>query len=698
MDFEAYAQKMCSMGLRKNVPVIMCSVWDSYLKKLYTLYVKNPKWKIPFKPEPIIKKHEIIPYKSEGFLFEGLVGLVDELDPDLFTAWNLDRYDFPKWKTRMEACHLNPRVLSPFKSFAWRREPYRIKGRILFDLMKGFKRFTDAELRSYSLAYVIDSENLTAEKIPFTGTPADTWDKYPQVMFKRNVNDVIVLKELDEKYDLIETFDDLRRVFGALFHEVLMNYRVLDTALMRFVNGKVALRTVHRKKTKKKSFLGAVVIEPEPGLYPWMVQFDFSREYPNIIRALNIGPETYRANGKGYYKVTAPDGTIHSFVRSPRSLLAQLIDDFFRQRDMYEKAYEEAIESGNKTDIKAWWRRVFNIKKMTNAIYGVMDFDGFRLSKGECSAAVALVGREAIHCLNDIAKSLGYELKYGDTDSIFVFLKGKYGWKPKALLKEGEWLRDKFNEGLTKYFKEKHRIPEAPLDLGLKKLYSRFLLIAKKSYAGKCVWDEKKGWSEGFEFKGIEVIRSDSSMLEKDTLETIIKMTLSEKSMEDTKQYWGGIAEDFEGRKYHYLEVAYPLQIKKPFNQYTLPGEKKKKSAPAHARSALYSNRFLNTDFEQGDKPRRLPINVGEHITAAGQTTLGGDVQRYPLKWTYKDENGSFTWKLRDISVAEDMVVPFWFLERIDWDRIFNRLENKVNKILALIEGFKWVGDGPKEK
>jgi len=698
LDFESYAQKMCSTGLKKNIPLIMCSYWDTYRNKLRTLWVDNPKWKDPFEPEPLFKGHELYRYDTEALFLEGLLDDVKAFNPDLFSAWNLERYDFPKWESRMRACNLEPKNLSPLKSYSWRKKPFRIKGRILFDLMKGFKRFTkDAELRSYSLAYVIEAEKFNIEKVPFVGTPAETWDNFPEIMLRRNVNDVLVLKELDEKYDLIEIFDDLRRTFGALFHEVLISHRVLDTALMRFVHGKVALRSVRRKRPKKKKedkFLGAVVVKPITGPHIWLVQFDFSREYPQIIRTFNIGPETYRANGKGYYKITAPDGTVHSFVRNPRSLLAQLIDHFFNLRDRYELEYQAAIERKDKVAIKTWWRRVYNIKRTTNAIYGVMDFDGFRLSKGECSAAVALIGREGIECLDAAAKRVGYKLIYGDTDSVFVQLKGKYGWDQESLLKEAKWLRDEFDKALTTYFKEKYEIPAFPAELGVRKIYSRFLMIAKKSYAGKGIWDEKKAWTpEGdFEFKGIEVIRSDSSWLEKQTLENLIKMYLNGKTMEELRLYWYQVIKDFRAKRYNYFEVSYPLQIKHPFTYYTAASDKegKKKSAPAHVRAALYSNTFLNTGFEQSDKPRRLPIDIGKHKSTPGQMTLTGGIQTYPVIWKYKDPNGEFNWPLRDISVAEDMVVPQWFIEHIDWSRIFSRLKKKVDKILTLIEGFKW--------
>jgi len=676
MDFEAYSTKMCSHGPKKEEPITMVSWYDNYEDKIYTYFVINKLWKKDdiiwnkFCNKTLFKSvyinHHIEGFKTEVLLLESLKNKVQEKDPDLFTAWNLNRYDIVKWFQRMEHKdnRLDPKTLSPFKSLARKRKPYRIKGRILFDLMIAFKRFTDAELRSYSLLYVNESEKLNLKKIPFKGSAADTWDKYPNIVFKRNIQDVLIIKALDEKYELIETFDDLRREFGALFHEVLMNYRVLDTALMRFVNNKIALGTAQRGKKETGSFLGAVVIIPIPGKYRFVAQFDFSREYPNIIKMFNISPETYRAEGKGFYKIKYKD-KIYSFVKSPIGLLPQLIDSFFKKRDLYEKEYAKAIKEGNKAKIKMWWRRVFNIKKMTNAIYGVMDYPSFRLSRKECSAATAVVGRLAIEKLDILAEEFGYKILYGDTDSIFITLKSK---TPEEAVKEASLLSEMFNKGLTKFFISEYKVLKAPSDLGFKKLYSSFLLVARKYYAGKTVWDEKKSWLKEpeYDFKGIEVIRSDSSNLERKTLETIIKMILSDKSITEIKVYWEKIIRNFWNKIYNYLEISYPLQIKKHYNYYNHNPEEKQ-HLPAHIRSALYSNKFLNTDFEAGDKPRRLPVKSKKI-------------------WKLKFKDQDIELLLRDVSIAEDMFIPDWVIQSIDYQRIYKRLADKVTKLLNLIQ------------
>ena len=665
LDFESYKVRMCSSGPKKDVPLTMCTWYDNYEDTLYTYYVVNPKWeKLPvFKAR--YKNHIIKGFVSEGLFLDAIKDKVVQLDPDLFTAWNLDRYDVVKWFQRMKACNLDPALLSPFKSLSWKRKPYKIKGRILFDLMKAYKKFTNAELDSYSLAFMIGEEKFKLEKVLFKGSPAETWDKYPQVVFKRNVNDVLVLKQLDEKYELIEMFNDLRIEFGALFHETLIPHRIIDTALMRFVNKRIALSTSRKGKVDKSKFLGAVVIEPIPGKYKYVGQFDFSREYPNIIKALNISPETYRRpDFKGNCYTVKYKDTIYKFIKKPLGLLPQLINSFFKKRDNYEKKYKAAIKTDVTAKIKMFWRRIFNVKQITNAIYGVMDYPSFRLHRKECSAATAVVGRISIEKLQKIAAKHNRKIIYGDTDSIFVLLEGN---TPEEALEDGEKLAQIFNDELSKYFTAEYNIPKAPSNLGLQKIYSKFLLMAKKLYAGKGIWDEKKGWKEYYDFKGIGIVRSDTSIMEKKVLKMLIKMVLSDKPTKELKEYWAKITKDFWNKIYTPFEIAYPLQIKKPIRYYGGKDKNgKPKTLPSHVRSALTSNKLLNTDFTAGDKPRRLPIISKERI----EVNVGRKTRTFLIK---------------NISIAEDMVLPDKYILQVDWKRIYKRLAKKVTTIFELV-------------
>lgn len=712
IDFEALSAKRGGGGPKKEEPIPIVSFYDSYDDCLYTLYARNKNWKVQPVFYPIVNmmgcKEKIECYDNEGLLLEALCNKVVEKDPDIITAWNLDRYDIIKWVDRMRENHLDPGKLSPFNVFGWKKPPYRIKGRILFDLMKAFKRFTDAELVSYNLGAVAKEEGIAIEKVQFKASTQWLWDNEPEVMFNRNVTDVLVMLALDRKYELIEMFDDLRKEFGVLFNEVLLNYRVLDTALMRMVNGKVALRTAFKgQKTTTDKLLGAVVVEAVPGLYHFIAQFDFNREYPSLIKAFNIGPETYIDEEKSKtfkgecFTITYRD-RVFRFKKNPQSLLARLIDQFFSKRNDYEECYRQAVKAKDEVLIKAWHRKIFNVKKMTNAIYGVMDFPSFRLYNPNCTQATAILGRLSIEELGRFLAGISYKLLYGDTDSIFLPLKATTNEEAVA---EGKELEEKVNQHLSEFFKLTYGV-ELPAHMGLKKVYDSFLLLAKKNYAGRSFWDEKKGYKREYDFKGLEVVRSDSSEFEKEVVSKIVHMVLDGQQADIQ-----GVRDDallkVSSRTLNPLTVSYPLQISDPLKNYPSPDKNGRPQMPAHIRAALVSNSYLGSDFDFGDKPRRLPILESKRVKMeAGQKTLFNDVGAYlpsshsvVFRYKYKlknedgkvikdvDEERTFVFKVKDISINEDLEVSKSLMGRIDWGKIGRRLDKKIDRIMKAMKG-----------
>ena len=458
-------------------------------------------------------------------------------------AWNLNRYDLPKWKQR---CEINQkkliydfREISPIKSILAHCKPLRVKGLVLFDLMVAFKQFTDAEMDSYSLAYVTEHENLGVGKIEFVGNSGKTWDTRPDIMFDRNVADVLIMVALEKKYGLVDTYNEARMEFGCLFHESFVRNRVIDSALLRMVNGKVVLNTPHYAGESSDKLLGAVVKEPKVEDVYWVAGLDLSRDYPSIIKGMNISPETYREKEpkEPHYTLSYTwhddvlgDRTFKAyFLKKPIGLLPQLILHFDAMRNHYQKEMASAILN-HEPDyvIRKWERRQYNIKKTTNAIYGVMDYAGFRLMRKECTQAVAIMGRITIEEMIRYLEELGYEMKYGDTDSTFVKL---HYSTPEECLKEGQELQKKINDHLTAFFKEQYGM-DAHAELGLKGIYKKIKFFAKKNYAGLVVWDEKKGWipadsPDRLDIKGVSSVRSDASQVEKAAIKQVLTLDLT---------------------------------------------------------------------------------------------------------------------------------------------------------------------------
>lgn len=368
-------------------------------------------------------------------------------------------------------------------------------------------------------------------------------------------------------------------------------------------------------------------------------------------------------------------------------------------RSHYQEEMSKAI-TNKEPDyvIKKWERRQYNIKKTTNAIYGVMDYAGFRLMRKECTQAVAILGRITIEEMVKFLDTKEYEVCYADTDSNFIKLKSS---NPKDSLKEGQELQVQINEHLTQFFDHEYHVT-THAELGLKAIYKKVKFLAKKLYAGKVVWDEKKDWilsdnEDSYDIKGVSSVRSDSSVLEKLAMKEILKMTLDDEDSNLILNFEEEILKDFDARHYSPMDIAYPMQIKDRLwfdtkkNCWCTEAAKLDKngrlSFPSHVRAAIYDNMFLNTVFTEGDKPKRLPIKFPKKSKVGkGQMSLFlEEPLPYPNQWSYKGHTGGIKEdvdiEVKDISIVEDFRIPDFFLEYIDWDRIRKRLVSKLNKL-----------------
>jgi len=120
---------------------------------------------------------------------------------------------------------------------------------------------------------------------------------------------------------------------------------------------------------------------------------------------------------------------------------------------------------------------------------------------------------------------------------------------------------------------------------------------------------------------------------------------------------------------------------------YPKPDKNGRPNMPAHVRAAIYSNTYLETDFQLGDKPRRLPIKESVLKVEKNQRTLFSKDEPHSTECVWN----KFKFALRDISITEDINVPTWLINRIDYDRIIERLVSKIDKVLGLIKNEKYM-------
>ncbi len=169
---------------------------------------------------------------------------------------------------------------------------------------------------------------------------------------------------------------------------------------------------------KGKKYKGAIVVEPVPGVHFNVAVMDFPSLYPSIIKVWNLGYQSILCPHPECKENIIP-GTPHWVCTKKRALESLLIGSL---RDLRVKWYKlKAKDKTLKAELRSWYNVAQGaLKVILNASYGVFGAVSFDLYCPPVAEATAAVGRHAITQILNRAKSLGIQVLYGDTDSLFL--------------------------------------------------------------------------------------------------------------------------------------------------------------------------------------------------------------------------------------------------------------------------------------
>jgi DNA polymerase I len=169
---------------------------------------------------------------------------------------------------------------------------------------------------------------------------------------------------------------------------------------------------------KGKKYKGAIVVEPKPGVHFGVAVLDFASLYPSIIKMWNLGYETILCPHEDCKDNVVP-GTPHWICKKKRAIQSVLIGSL---RDVRVNWYKPKSKDELLPQSQRNWYTVVQdaLKVILNASYGVFGAETFSLYCPPVAEATAAIGRYVIGRAIEKARSLGVEVLYGDTDSIFL--------------------------------------------------------------------------------------------------------------------------------------------------------------------------------------------------------------------------------------------------------------------------------------
>lgn len=584
MDIECEDERGFPDAGRDKINCITC--WDSFDDEYTTFFWQDASAEAVI--SPVSEKHLVHMYPSESSLLNGLVSYIREKDPDVLSGWNFVEFDIPYILRRMEVLGIPPDSLSRISGVFGRNA---LRGRALFDLLTGYKKMQGARKESYRLDAVAEDE-LGEGKVRYTGTICDLWRNEPQKLVEYNYKDVELCVGINRKNNIIEFYREIARYVGCPLDRTLNSSNVIDIFVLRKAFGRYALPS--KGYAAAEEFEGATVFDPSRGVKENVVVLDLKSLYPMCMMTLNASPETKDQNGE----LRAPNGI--RFRKKPDGLTRNIISELLVERDE-KKALRDKYPYGS-PEYVLYDLQQNVLKVIMNTYYGVSGYARFRLYDREIGSAVTSVGRAIIAHTRSVITDMGYTVLYGDTDSCMVQLPVLDLDKTICVARE---IEEELNESYSKFALDVLGAREHYFSIKFEKVYRRFFQAGKKKrYAGHLVWKEGKDVDQ-VDIVGFELRRSDSPHITKEVQQHVMELVLQGADLPELKSYLGVIIRKYRRGEYSPDDVGIPGGIGKALESYEIKD--------AHVRGAIYSNKYLGTEFKRGSKPKRIYI---KNVTA----------------------------------------------------------------------------------
>ncbi|TKA73466.1 hypothetical protein B0A55_05950 [Friedmanniomyces simplex] len=354
--------------------------------------------------------------------------------------------------------------------------------------------------------------------------------------------------------ELIPRTSEQARLLGVDFFSVFSRGSQFKVESLMFRLAKpesFVLISPSRKQVGAQNALECLplVMEPQSAFYtsPLLV-LDFQSLYPSVMIAYNYCYSTCLGrivNWRGTNKLgfadfqrqpgllelvkdkvnIAPNGMMYVRPEMRKSLLAKMLGEILETRVMVKSGMK--VDKEDKTLQQLLNNRQLALKLIANVTYGYTSasFSG-RMPCSEIADSIVQTGRETLEKAIALIHSVerwGAEVVYGDTDSLFVYLKGRT--KDEAF---------RIGDEIAKQVTDMN---PRPVKLKFEKVYHPCVLLAKKRYVG-FKYESPSQKEPEFDAKGIETVRRDGTPAEQKIEEKALKLLFRTADLSAVKAYF----------------------------------------------------------------------------------------------------------------------------------------------------------------
>ncbi|MEM5820259.1 MAG: DNA polymerase domain-containing protein [Candidatus Aenigmatarchaeota archaeon] len=510
----------------------------------------------------------VLSFENEKKMLESFINIIKDYDPDFIIGYNINNFDIPYIIERLRQNKIKPylgRAKKVAKSQRISEERYKnsIVGRVIidfYDILKEFSKkgmFKTKRLGLGDVAKVLigrgkeDVEHSEIIKL-WNG---DEKDLVRLINYAKT--DAELVLEIMLSRDFISQYIEISRLSGLLLQDTLSgseSSRIEQFLLKEFNKNNFVIPNKPNKRElkerEKQEVKGAIVLEPKIGLHEFVAYLDFKSLYPSIIIEYNICPTTYLKNRKeGVDLIISPINTYFVSKNVREGIFPRVLKRLIEERDKIKKMMKDEKDPNKKILLEA---KQLALKLLANAFYGYTGFLKARFFVADIANTITAYGRYWITNVKKFAEEMGYEVVYGDTDSIMVKTNAK---SLEEAFKIGTELEKLINSKTPQNIKMK-----------IEGIMKKILFVTKKKYVGYLFESEKEDGK--IVMKGIETIRRDWCELVSETLSKVIEILLITGSEKEAFEYVREVFRKLRNNEIDVEKLAIIKSISRPLNKY----------------------------------------------------------------------------------------------------------------------------------
>ena len=509
--------------------------------------------------------------EDELDLINRIVDIVRQFDPDILTGYEVHNssWGYLIERARMKFEYNLCDEISRMKSQSHSRfgkdadrwgfthtSTIRVTGRHMINIWRAMRG--ELNLLQYTMENVVF--HLLHKRIPhythsdLTGWYLSTKPRDLSKVLNHFLSRIRLNLDILQANEIVPRTSEQARLLGVDFFSVISRgsqFKVESTMFRIAKPENFVLVSPSRKQVGQQNALECLplVMEPQSAFYssPLLV-LDFQSLYPSVMIAYNLCYSTclgritsWRGRNKmGFMDFKreprllelvkdhiniAPNGMMYVKPEMRKSLLAKMLGEILETRVMIKSGMKQ--DKDDKALQQLLNNRQLALKLLSNVTYGYTSasFSG-RMPCSEIADSIVQTGRETLEkaiALIHATEKWGAEVVYGDTDSLFIYLKGRT--RDQAFT---------IGEEIAKAVTD---VSPRPIKLKFEKVYHPCVLLAKKRYVG-FKYEHKHQTEPDFDAKGIETVRRDGTPAEQKIEERALKILFRTADLSQVKSYF----------------------------------------------------------------------------------------------------------------------------------------------------------------